>query len=699
MFAKPSAPVFQIDGHRLTLFTKPSDALRTALRLHYECRSKGWSLASGIHMFNVQTSASRAELSGNLELCLCESLARQAQPGQILMTRAAFDSARPILRGLEIGSLESLSWLNHGRFLHQPTSQWVEICEAGEASFLSSSKVQSGGEFRAPDVFEEDVGSWRPANDQKVPGTDWKLTRRLGEGGFGEVWQAAKEGEESVFKFCFKPDRVRSLRREASLFSLLKRELGQSPRIVTLRGFEFGHPPYYIQMEYIEGLDLKTWSASQGGPGAPSVNDRLEIVAQIAEALEAAHRCGVLHRDVKPANILVHSGPPGMRVKLADFGIGQILAQEGRNVPGFTQTMITPQAKFQSGTFLYMAPELIEGQAASPQSDMFSLGLVFYQLLAGDFDQTPSVDWESDIEDSLLRGVLTKCLAGDPERRFSSAGELAEVLRSLEPRIGEHRRLRTKTLRKSRMMVTAGVALLVWMVGHLGVRDFFEHWEDDLFRDNRLLKLGISPRLPRTPDHLLDLSPYYNMGLNKSLKSDGSLPGNNMAQLTAGIHRIGDVDYDIRGIVQLAWRGPVQRGWEQYESRPWPSQILVPVDTFASKIHFLHAARYAQNTQASETPFAAYTMDLADGTRVNQPVRVGYDLWDWHIDSVRTNMTAPKAVWTGQNRVSNLSSNRVIALFQTTWINPKPQVKVAAIRCNSMTPGPLLFVVGITLEK
>jgi WD40 repeat protein len=158
----------------------------------------------------------------------------------------------------------------------------------------------------------------------------------------------------------------------------------------------------------------------------------------MAEALQDAHEAGVIHRDVKPSNILVSqpSTPDSqLLAKLTDFGIGQVMSQEvlaGMTRLGFTQTMMTSGS--QSGSQMYMAPELLAGQPASPRSDLYSLGVVLYQLLAGDFARPVTTDWAKAIEDPLLREDLQQCFAGDVRERFGSAGQLAVNLRSLAQR-------------------------------------------------------------------------------------------------------------------------------------------------------------------------------------------------------------------------------------------------------------------------
>src|SRR5262249_45725730 len=148
-------------------------------------------------------------------------------------------------------------------------------------------------------------------------------------------------------------------------------------------------PPYYIAMDYVPSKDLEAWCNERGGVEKVPLETRLEIVAQVADGLQAAHDAGVLHRDIKPANILVAEARTSgaqpvveaVRVRLTDFGIGQVVSIKDLNNTklGFTQTL-TPGTT-PPGTTLYWAPELLAGKPASIRSDLFALGVVLYQLV------------------------------------------------------------------------------------------------------------------------------------------------------------------------------------------------------------------------------------------------------------------------------------------------------------------------------
>ncbi|MEA3212731.1 MAG: hypothetical protein QOE70_5788 [Chthoniobacter sp.] len=430
------------------VFAKPSDSAHFALLVQRGVRDlaceTGYPVMDriGIHVGEVfvhERSDTERDLFG-IQIDTTARIMSLGGADQILLSRFAFDNARQVLRGHDLDRLGELSWLNHGYYEMKGVEEPVEVCEVGEVGIAAldapgeSDKTQR---FRSPDA--EPVLGWRPAVDQPVPGTSWVLEKKLGEGGFGEVWLGRDKVLKTrhVFKFCFRADRVRSLKREVTLFRVLKERIGAHPNIVGVEATYFDEPPFYIVMQYVDGSDLPAWCEAQGGIEKVPLAARLEIVAQTADALQAAHDSGVIHRDVKPTNILVGgSGNAGIHVHLTDFGIGHVVSEEalaGVTRLGFTQTIIE-SASSQSGTQLYMAPELFAGKPASIRSDIYALGVVLFQLLTGDLTRPVTTDWTKQIIEPLLREDLEKCFAGNPQERFAGAGQLAGNLRALEQR-------------------------------------------------------------------------------------------------------------------------------------------------------------------------------------------------------------------------------------------------------------------------
>jgi WD40 repeat protein/class 3 adenylate cyclase len=508
----PGAEEIETAGDSFLLsFPKPSDAVRFALVLQGRLRGLNQGQPAelrdriGIHLGEVVIEQHEAghkpkDLYG-LQIDTCARVMSLAKGGQVLMSRGVFDSARQVLKGEDIEGIGTLEWLNHGPYLLKGIEEPVEVCEVreagqGEAPGPPTSSEKAQRQVRAD---EEPVLGWRPAVGQTVPNTSWVLEKKLGEGGFGEVWVGRHQTmkERRVFKFCFQADRVRSLKREMTLFRLIKERIGDHPNIVSLREVYFEQPPYYVEEDFVEGQDLGSWCEGQGGAEKVPLETKLEIVAQIANALQAAHDAGVIHRDVKPANILVGSPKSEVRspkedrsprsedsalctlhssllAKLTDFGIGQVVSAEalaGVTRAGFTQTMLGSESSSQTGTQLYMAPELLEGKPASTRSDIFSLGVVLYQLVVGDFKRSLTTDWARHVEEALLREDLQHCFAGNPEDRFAGAAQLARNLRNWELRKAELARLETQQAerevlrrqaeRRQRMLVAGALVALV----------------------------------------------------------------------------------------------------------------------------------------------------------------------------------------------------------------------------------------------
>lgn len=320
---------------------------------------------------------------------------------------------------------------------------------------------------------------WTPAANQVVPGTQWRLVEKIGEGGTGEVWSGRHDelGERRVFKFCDSEDKARTLKRELTLYRLLKGQVGFNRHFIQLYDVSLDDPPWYLMMEQVDAHDLDVWCEKQtGGPAHLAEDVRLEIIAQTAEALQAAHEAGILHRDIKPANLLVKGSPQTgeIHVYITDFGIGQIIVEgllRKGTLLGFTRTVSNLDNGPLSGTLLYVAPEVLEGNAATIRSDIYSLGVVFWQMMIGNLHAAMDpAEGLLRIGDPLLREDLARCIAGSPEKRWSSAGELAMRLRDLSGRraavAARQRELaaRERAAYRQGVLKTAAVALALILI-------------------------------------------------------------------------------------------------------------------------------------------------------------------------------------------------------------------------------------------
>jgi DNA-binding winged helix-turn-helix (wHTH) protein/serine/threonine protein kinase len=272
---------------------------------------------------------------------------------------------------------------------------------------------------------------------------DLQLAHTLG----AEVWRARhkKTGELRVYKFSLDGERLSALKREATLARVLRQSLGERADFVRVIDWNFESAPFFLESEY-GGDSLAEW-AGVGHLAAAAQPDRLRVFLGIADAVAAAHGVGVLHKDLKPANVLVAPDEArGWRVRLTDFGSGRLLEPGRLQELGITQLGMTVTqgagSDPSSGTPLYLAPELIAGQPPTVQSDVYALGLMLYQLIVGDLRRTMATGWEADIADELLREDIAAATDGNPARRLASAAELIDRLNTRDTRRTEreHRR-------------------------------------------------------------------------------------------------------------------------------------------------------------------------------------------------------------------------------------------------------------------
>jgi serine/threonine protein kinase len=266
----------------------------------------------------------------------------------------------------------------------------------------------------------------------------YELGDRLGSGGMSTVYQATDRVLErtvavKVLAEHLSDDEkfVARFRREALAVAKLVH-----PNIVQVYDTGVDAGRHFIVMEYVEG---KSGAQLLQRDGALRPGTAVEIAAQACTGLEYAHRQGIIHRDVKPGNLMVIGGPaggqPDMTVKLADFGIARAAEQ----------TRLT-QVGSVVGTAAYLSPEQSRGEEATPISDVYSLGVVVYQLLTARLPYEgnslaelairrenerplPPTSYVKDIPEALSQAVL-RCLENEPEARYVDALALAAALRS-----------------------------------------------------------------------------------------------------------------------------------------------------------------------------------------------------------------------------------------------------------------------------
>src|SRR5215217_4448326 len=275
---------------------------------------------------------------------------------------------------------------------------------------------------------------------------NYKILEKLGEGGQGTVYKAvdSKLGRTLVIKvlpaeLTAREANLKRFEREARLASAL-----DHPNICTIFDLNEINGIHFIAMQYIEGRNVR-----QLVNGRPlSLESALSIALQTADALSAAHARGIIHRDIKAGNVMV---TPGGQVKVLDFGLAKLLDEEAARTSGIHHTEIT-EVGVPYGTATYAAPEQARGDRVDARADIFSTGVLLYEMLTGTwpFQGKTAVEVRhavlNDEPEPLskmrpgripakLQAVLDKALAKDPRNRLQKishfANDLREIIREL----------------------------------------------------------------------------------------------------------------------------------------------------------------------------------------------------------------------------------------------------------------------------
>ena len=322
-----------------------------------------------------------------------------------------------------------------------------QACQGDESlrqqvdSFIVSHE-QAGGFIESP-AFEVMANSLEDQTDSLAGQSfgPYQINARIGTGGMGEVYlaQDSRLGRRVALKmlpeyFTRDDERVRRFQQEARAASALNH-----PNILTI--YEIGHTDsrHFIATEYIEGETLRQRMAKT----RMKIGEVLDVATQVAWALSAAHQAGIAHRDIKPGNIMLRTD--GI-VKVLDFGLAKLTEQKSADLEA--ATLVNTKQGIVMGSAHYMSPEQARGRKMDARTDLFSLGVVLYEMIAG---RPPfEGDTSSDIIVSILQKeplplvrylpeapkelqrIVTKALRKDVEDRYQTSKDLLVDLKSLK---------------------------------------------------------------------------------------------------------------------------------------------------------------------------------------------------------------------------------------------------------------------------
>ena len=269
---------------------------------------------------------------------------------------------------------------------------------------------------------------------------DFELDELLASSEGIEVWTAhsQRSAERRVYKFAADRDDLRHLKHEARLATVVGKALGDRRDLVKVLGAGFEEIPYFVELEY-GGDNLLQWSKAPDRLAGLDLDARLKLFIGIARTIADLHSIPLIHADIKPQNILIDRADDGTwYTRVVDFGSSRLDRTELLEALQATQLSVTVAGSANTdptrGTFMYMAPEIWQGEPASVRSDVFSLGVILFQLVVGDLTRRPDAGWQREVDDPLLVRDIGQAIDGDPARRFASVPELVGNLRDLAPR-------------------------------------------------------------------------------------------------------------------------------------------------------------------------------------------------------------------------------------------------------------------------
>ena len=341
---------------------------------------------------------------------------------------------------LEVDGQRRAALLDNASRSDQALREAVEALlasDSGEWSFIEKPALEVGASLLAEEYRQLESG-------HRVG--HYEIVELIGRGGMGEVYLARDQILNRPTALKFLPadytqdkDRLRRFQREAQAASALNH-----PNILTIHQLGDVDGQHFIATELVEGETLR----ARLSRGLLTPAEAVEVAIQVSSALAAAHKAGIVHRDIKPENIMLR---PDGYVKVLDFGLAKLTEQHERTAkPGVVDRLDVSSGLF-LGTVKYMSPEQARGLPVDARSDIFSLGVVLYEVVTGNapfkgrdandliksiLEDVPSplTEYPPDLPEDLQR-VLTKALAKDKSQRYQSAADLVLDLKTLQQQV------------------------------------------------------------------------------------------------------------------------------------------------------------------------------------------------------------------------------------------------------------------------
>jgi DNA-binding winged helix-turn-helix (wHTH) protein len=321
-----------------------------------------------------------------------------------------------------------------------------------------------------------------------VPGREaYVLDQPYGKAS-ADIWLArhAKLGQIHAFRFAADSTRLPALQREYTAYQVLLQKLGPRDDILRMLDAHLHGEPQYLEFEF-PGETLSDWALNGDRLASLSQAARLDVFVQIARAVAAAHSVGVLHEHLGPERISLVKAPAVLEpaeqkrwlARLNGFGGATDARGRSNRLPqpsGVTDVPDVPPVPPGSNAAplgpanRYLAPELLAGQVATMQSDVYALGLLLWQLVVGDFERPLTAGWQAEVTDDLLRQDILAATEVQPVKRLQSVAELVSRVANLEARRLQHQSRLTEMdlAEKTQARMQRRNATLLWLLGATG---------------------------------------------------------------------------------------------------------------------------------------------------------------------------------------------------------------------------------------
>ena len=343
----------------------------------------------------------------------------------------------------------------HAALEHEPAQRAAFLSQVGaddeslrlEVASLIAQHEQADSFIETPasDVAAELLGTHRSTYEPGHQIQNYRIVSQIGSGGMGEVYLAEdiRLNRKVALKllpphFTVNPDRVRRFEREARAASALNH-----PNIVTIYEIGKSNTTHFIATEFVDGKTLRQLINQKPF----TLGETLNVCMQVADALSGAHVGGIVHRDIKPENIMIREDG---YLKILDFGLAKLTEEQATDAALETPTLLQTNPGLVMGTVQYMSPEQARAKNVGAGTDIWSLGIVMYELLAGHVPfsgETPSHVMVSLMEEKLpplkdhanvpedLDRLVTKALRKNRKERYQTADQLARDLRGLKQKL------------------------------------------------------------------------------------------------------------------------------------------------------------------------------------------------------------------------------------------------------------------------